>query len=61
MKTVLRVIPSTKGVGYIDIPNPYNMTPRKGDHVVYEEVCYIVSYVEFNFDNNTLYVIVINN
>lgn len=28
MKTVLRVI-SRAGSEYIDIPNPYNMTPKK--------------------------------
>lgn len=56
MKTVLRVI-TREGSEYIDIPNPYNMTPRKDDHFVYLEKCYIVSWVEFDFDSGTLYIV----
>ena len=36
MKTKLRVI-SREGTEYFDIPNPYNMTPRKNDHIVWKE------------------------
>jgi len=59
MKTVLRVISKEKGSEYIDIPNPYNMTPRKGDNFVHQGKNYIVSYIEFDFDDNTLYIITI--
>lgn len=56
MKTVLRVI-TREGSEYIDIYNPYNMTPRKDDHFVYQEKCYIVRWVEFDFDSGTLYIV----
>lgn len=56
MKTVLRVI-SRDGSEYIDIPNPYSMTPRKDDHFVWNGISYIVSWVEFDFDTNTLYIV----
>jgi hypothetical protein len=58
MKTVLRII-SREGDEYFDIPNPYNMTPRKDDNFVWKEVSYIVSWVEFDFDSNTLYIITV--
>jgi hypothetical protein len=56
MKTVLRLI-SREGDKFIDIPNPYNMTPRKDDNFVWKEESYIVSWVEFDFDENTLYIV----
>jgi hypothetical protein len=37
------------------------MTPRKDDHIVWEEESYIVDWVEFDFDTNTLYIIVVKN
>ena len=58
MKTKLRVI-SREGSEYFDIPNPYNMTPRKDDHFVWKEKCYVVAWVEFDFDTNTLYIVVV--
>ena len=58
MKTKLRVI-SREGTEYFDIPNPYNMTPRKDDNFVWKEVSYIVSWVELDFDSNTLYIITV--
>ncbi len=58
MKTKLRVI-SREGSEYFDIPNPYNMIPRKDDNFVWKEVSYIVSWVEFDFDSNTLYIITV--
>jgi hypothetical protein len=58
MKTVLRVI-SREGSKYFDIPNPYNMTPRKGDQLAWEKESYIVDWVEFDFDTNTLYIVVV--
>lgn len=60
MKTKLRVI-SREGSEYFDIPNPYNMTPRKDDHIVWQEESYMVDWVEFDFDTNTLYIIVVKN
>lgn len=60
MKTKLRVI-SREGTEYFDIPNPYNMTPRKDDNFVWKEVSYIVSWVEFDFDSDTLYIITVKN
>ena len=59
MKTVLRIIDKKQGSFYHDIPNPYNMTPRKDDTITWEQQNYIVSYVEFDFDENTLYIVVI--
>lgn len=56
MKTTLRLI-SREGSEFIDIPNPYNMTPRKDDHFVWKEKSYIVAWVEFDFDTNTLYIV----
>lgn len=58
MKTVLRII-SREGSEFIDIPNPYGMIPRKNDNFVWEQVSYIVSFVEFDFDTNTLYIVTI--
>lgn len=60
MKTKLRVI-SREGTEYFDIPNPYNMTPRKDDNFVWKEVSYIVSWVEFDFDSDTLYIVTVTN
>ena len=56
MKTVLR-----EGREYINIVNNYDMTPRKGDNIVYNQQCYIVAYVEFDFDTDTVYIIVKRN
>lgn len=60
MKTVLRII-SREGSEYIDIPNSYNMIPRKDDNFVWKEVSYTVSWVEFDFDTNTLYIVSVIN
>jgi hypothetical protein len=56
MKTVLRIV-NREVSEFIDIPNPYNMTPRKDDRFVWKETCHIVSWVEFDFDTNTLYIV----
>jgi hypothetical protein len=58
MKTVVRVV-TREGSEYIDIPNLYNMVPRKDDHFVWKEVSYIVSWVEFDFDTDTLYILTV--
>jgi hypothetical protein len=60
MKTVLRIV-SRGGSEYINIPNPYNMAPRKDDHFVWKEERYMVSWVEFDFDTNTLYIVSVTN
>jgi hypothetical protein len=61
MKTVLRVISRDVNDEFIDIPNPYNMTPRKDDHFVWKEESYMVSWVEFDFNTNTLYIVTVTN
>ncbi len=57
MKTVLRIVSREEGSEFIDVPNPYNMTLRKDDHFVWKEESYMVSWVEFDFDTNTLYIV----
>lgn len=60
-KTVLRIISKDGNTGYHDIDNVGNFEPRKYDHLVYKEQCYIVLYVEYDFDNNTMYIVVREN
>ena len=55
MKTVLRL-----NGKFVDIENPHNMIPRKDDNFVFEGQSYIVSYVEFDFDDNTVYIVSIS-
>jgi len=57
MKTVLRLLARKEGSGFIEIPNPYNMIPRKDDYIVWDGKSYIVGYVEFDFDSDTLYIV----
>lgn len=59
MKTILKLIGHLReGENtFTELPNPYNMTPRKDDSIVHKEQCYRVLYVEFDFDTNTLYII----
>jgi hypothetical protein len=52
MKTVLRL-----NGKFIDVKNPNNMIPRKDDNFVFKGQSYIVSYVEFDFDDNTVYIV----
>ena len=59
MKTVLRLI-TRQGSDYIDIQNTYNMIPRKDDNFVFKGHSYTVSYVEFDFDDNTVYIVSIS-
>lgn len=58
MKTVLRIISKESGSRYSDIPNPFNMVPCKGDSIVWKETPYMVSSIEYDYDDNTVYVIV---
>lgn len=53
MKTFLRLI---KRGEWKELPNPNGMIPSKGDSVVFEEKGYIVSYLEFDYDSNILYI-----
>lgn len=55
MKTVLRII--NRESSYFDLPNPYNMVPSKGDNVTFDGIMYVVSYLEFDYDNNTVYIV----
>lgn len=56
MKTVLRLI--GKGDSeFVDIKNPNNMIPRKDDNFVFKGQSYVVSYVEFDFDDDTVYIV----
>ncbi len=57
MKTVLRI--AGKESVWLDIPNPYNMIPNKGDYIVFQQTSYTVSYLEFDYDSNTVYIVII--
>jgi len=57
MKTVLRLITRKEGSNFIEVPNPYNMIPRKDDNFVWDGKSYTVGYVEFDFDSDTLYIV----
>ena len=59
MKTVLRLIGDGNS-RFVDVKNPHNMIPRKDDNFVFEGRSYIVSYVEFDFDDNTVYIVSIS-
>lgn len=56
--TVLRVIGKAENTGYHVMDNTANFEPRKGDHLVFNEMCYIVLYVEFDFDKAVMYIVV---
>ena len=56
MNTILRLF--KEGV-FKDIPNPHRMIPSKGDNIVFEEVCYSISYLEFDYDTGTLFICVV--
>jgi hypothetical protein len=56
--TILRVLGDngTKG-SYRKINNIANFEPRKNDHLVINKVSYIVSYVEYDFDDEIMYIV----
>lgn len=57
MITVLRILKGEKQ-GYKDIKNPSNILPAKGDYLVYEGGSYTVLHLEFDYDTNTVYIVV---
>lgn len=59
MKKVLRILSIEGGNKWIDLPETITDIPRKGDSVVYNEDTYKVSYVEFDFDEQTVFIVVI--
>ena len=56
MKTILKIIDKEQISSYHKIANPFNMLPRKDDYIVWKGASFIVDYVEFDFDTNTLYI-----
>lgn len=59
MKKVLRILSTRGGNKWVDLPETIADIPRKGDSVVYNEDTYKVSYVEFDFDEQTVFIVVI--
>lgn len=59
MKTVLRVI-SKEGSEFTDIPNKEKVFPIKESRIVFKGESLLVSYTEFDFDNDTLYIVCIS-
>ena len=59
MKKVLRILSIRGGNKWVDLPETITDIPRKGDSVVYNEDTYRVSYVEFDFDEQTVFIVVI--
>lgn len=58
MKTTLRIISRENRSRYKDIPNPFNMIPCEGDSLVWEGNSYGVNSIEYDYDDNTVYIIV---
>lgn len=59
--TILRVIGKIENTGYHVLDNVANFEPRKNDHLVFNKQCYIVEFVEYDFDNATMYIVVTEN
>ena len=57
MKTVLRII-DKKGSEYIDLNKKYNVLPKKDDYITFNGKNYIVIYLDFNFDDEVVYIII---
>ena len=58
MKKVLRIIRLDEKTKWIDLPETFTYIPRKGDSVVINQEIYIVMYVEYDFDNQTIFIVV---
>ena len=58
MKKVLRIIRLDEKTKWIDLPENFAYIPRKGDSIVLNQKIYIVMYVEYDFDNQTIYIVV---
>ena len=57
MKTVLRII-DKKGSEYIDLKKKYNVLPKKDDYITFNGNNYIVMYLDFDFDDEVVYIII---
>ncbi len=58
MKKVLRIIKAGEKTKWIDLPETFAYIPRKGDSIVLNQKIYIVMYVEYDFDNQTIFIVV---
>ena len=58
MKKVLRIIRLDEKTKWIDLPETFVYIPRKGDSIVLNQKIYIVMYVEYDFDNQTIFIVV---
>ena len=58
MKRVLRIITKKGSDQHKWLDNIANFVPRKGDHLTHKKVSYIVEWVEFDFDEAILYIVV---
>ena len=58
MKKVLRIIRLDEKTKWIDLPETFSYIPRKGDSIVLNQKIYIVMYVEYDFDNQTIFIVV---
>ncbi len=58
MKKVLRIIKAGEKTKWIDLPETFAYIPRKGESVVLNLEIYTVMYVEYDFDNQTIFIVV---
>ena len=58
MKKVLRIIRLDGKTKWIDLPETFTYIPRKGDSIVLNQEIYTVMYVEYDFDNQTIFIVV---
>ena len=58
MKKVLRIIRLDEKTKWIDLPETFAYIPRKGESVVLNQEIYTVMYVEYDFDNQTIFIVV---
>lgn len=58
MKTFLRIIGHDSE--YIKVNNPLNVVPIQGSYIVVEKNSYVVSYSEFDFDLQTLFIVTLD-
>ena len=53
----LRII-DKKGSEYIDLNKKYNVLPKKDDYITFNGNNYIVMYLDFDFDDEVVYIII---
>ena len=58
MKKVLRIIKAGEKTKWTDLPETFAYIPRKGESVVFNQEIYTVMYVEYDFDNQTIFIVV---